>query len=315
MIDFRYHLISLITVILALALGILAGSGFLGGPLLARLNREVKGLHADNNRLQAEIGKLDDQIDQGDAFASAVAPTLTRGKLAGEEIVVVRLARTDDRVVEGTREALLDAGAQLITEVTLTDKFALENAPARDELALIVGSVIGEDAELIEEAASLIGERAASAASDASRTDSPSGGVAQQRFESLMGDLEEAGFLSHDTTEAGPSISPGSAFVVMGGSVDRPPFPPGPLVTALSEGLASRNAPTIVVEGSQSRWGLVLSIRDDIEARTGVATVDNAETVPGRVAAVLGLDRAIAGEVGHFGVLAGRTSLIPNPSG
>ena len=315
MIDFRYHLISLIAVILALALGILAGSGFLGGPLLERLRGEVRGLHEDNNRLQEEIRKLDDQIDQGEAFADAIQPTLTRGKLAGEEIVVLRVARTEGRLIEGVRGALLDAGAQLITEITLTEKFALQNAPARDELALIVGSVISDEEQLLEEAASFIGERAGAAASDASRADSPSGGIAQQRFESLVTELEEAEFLAHDTTESGPSIPDGSAFVILAGSEDRPTFASSPLITALSEGLAGRNAPAIVVESTRSRWGIVTAIRDDIEARTGVATVDNGETTPGRIATVLGLDRAIAGEVGHFGVLAGRTSLIPNPSG
>ena len=315
MIDFRYHLISLIAVILALALGILAGSGFLGGPLLERLRGEVRGLHEDNDRLQDEVRRLDDQIDQGDAFAAAVEPALTRGKLAGEEIVVVRVARTEGRVIEGVRESLLDAGAQLITEITLTDKFALENAPARDELALIVGSVISDDTVLLEEAASFMGERAAAAASDTSRADSPSGGIAQQRFENLITELEAAGFVSHDTTEAGPSIPDGAVFVILGGSEERPTFASAPLVRALSEGLAGRNAAAIVVEGSKSRWGLVAAIRDDIEARTGVATVDNGETTPGQIATVLGLDRAIAGDVGHFGVLAGRTSLIPNPSG
>ena len=189
MIDFRYHLISLVGVILALALGILAGSGFLGGPLLERLQGDIEDLHKDNNRLQDEIGRLDEQIEQGETFANAVAPTLTRGKLAGEEIVFVRLARTEERLIEGVRDALLDSGAQLITEITLTDKFALESAPARDELALIIGSVTTEDDALLEQAGVFIGERAGAAASDPSRADSPSGGIAQQRFESLVTEL------------------------------------------------------------------------------------------------------------------------------
>ena len=72
MVDFRYHLISLIAVILALALGILAGSGFLGGPLLERLRTEVSDLADTNGELRREIDEQDDQLAAAETFARAI---------------------------------------------------------------------------------------------------------------------------------------------------------------------------------------------------------------------------------------------------
>ena len=317
MIDFRYHLISLVAVILALALGILAGSGFLGGPLLERLRAEVSDLATTNAELRQEIDEQDRQLAAAEGFARAAAPLLTEGELTGEQIVVVQIAESDGRLLEGVKADLTGAGGSIVAEIVLTQKFELNSAPFRDELSLMVGSVAGDRDVILTDAATVLGQRMAASAADPSQPDTPSGGVAIQRLETLVQDLERAEFMSVSRAEEGRLVPAGALFVVLGGSEGRPPFDTAPFVTTVVEGLTERGAAGLVAEAQTSTWGIVEGIRQDIEARASIATVDNGESTIGRIAVVLGLDRADGGSFGHYGVGPQRTAILPelDPSG
>jgi Copper transport outer membrane protein, MctB len=313
MVDFRYHLISLIAVILALALGILAGSGFLGGPILEQLQDDVATFRAKTSDLQATITEQDARLDQAQDFAERALPYIVRGQLAGDEVVLFQFEGTDARVVDGVRQALSDAGAQIVTQITLSQKFQLDSAPARDELSLITGSLSGDIATLQEGAATILGQRAAAAAADEGQADAPNT-TAVQRFEAFLTELEASEFVGVELPPVGPSVPRDAEFLVVGGSDSRSPFEVGAFVSALAESLSEDGSPTIVVEGSTSTWEMVAAVRSDIEARTRTATVDNAETIVGHIAVVLGLDQAARGSIGHFGIKAGRTAIIPAPN-
>lgn len=314
MIDFRYHLISIVGVILALALGILAGSGFLGGPFLERLQREVDRAEERNLELQERIRDQDALLAQQEAFARASAPLLIRGELAGEKIVVLEVAGTDEALGEQIRRSLFEAGGELVSQIVFTPKLAMSSDPAVDELSLITGSLGGDPETLLEKAATLIGDRASAAAAE-----EPDGGnqaTAHQRLTSLVSELEAAGFVTAVVPEEAPLIPSGASFVVIGGGEAREPFDTAGFITPLAAALAERGAATLVVEASNSTWGLATAVRRDIDARAEVATVDNGETTIGQVAVVLGLDEATNGVVGHFGISPG-SAIVPAaaPSG
>lgn len=313
MVDFRYHLISLIAVILALALGILAGSGFLGGPILEQLQNEVDDLAETNDGLREEIGLQDAQLNEAEAFARSAQVLLVDDTLVGTDIVVLQVAGSSGELVDGIKSALIDAGGTVATEITLGSKLALQSAPATDELSLIIGSVAGDEARLLEETGLLLGERLAAAAADPDQLETPRTS-ATQRLTSLIDDLEAAEFIGLSTQEDGRLAPEDATFVVIGGSPGRSPFELEGFAPALAEGLTERGGTALVVESSDSVWGLVTAIRSDIEARSLAATVDNGGTTIGRIATVLGLERASDGVVGHFGTEPGRSSLIPEPA-
>lgn len=309
MIDFRYHLISLIAVILALALGILAGSGFLGGPLLQQLEKEVDDLGRTNDNLREEIGFQDALLNEAEAFARSVRPLLVDGALSGTEIVLFQIEGSSGALVDGIRDALTEAGATITTEITLGRKLALQSDPAMDELALVTGSVASDRTVLIEDTARLLGERVA-VASDEADQNQPS--TAVQRLGSLLDDLETAEFIGV-SADADRLVPEEATFVLVGGGGERPPFDVATFAPSLAEGLASRDGLVLVAESSDSTWGMVGGVRSDIEARSVAVTVDNGETTIGRIAAVLGLQGAEEGTIGHYGTEPGRTALIPEP--
>ena len=90
MIDFRYHLVSLIAVFLAVALGIVIGTTQLNQPILNDIENQVTELEQDKRSLEDRTQELQTQVDTADSFQEAVAPALV-GCLA--RVAVVGTAR------------------------------------------------------------------------------------------------------------------------------------------------------------------------------------------------------------------------------
>jgi hypothetical protein len=312
MIDFRYHLISLIAVILALALGIIVGSGFLGGPLLDRLESDVDDLSKENAQRLERIDELESSVAQGDAFARIVGDYLLDETLAGVKVVVFQFEESDGQVVGNIKREIEAAGGQISAEITLSEKFELGTQPTADELALALGSVEMKPEELRIEAATVLGERSAAAAVETVGSDSPTGAAAE-RFNETVNSLERSEFVGVRAEDDGRTIPQGASFVVIGGDDDAAGYEPSGFAVALVEALGDRGAPTVVVEPFRSTWALVTSIRQDVEARGAASTIDNGETTIGQIGTVLALAQAQGGEIGHFGFGAGRTGPIPPP--
>ena len=54
MINFRYHVVSLTAVFLALAIGLVVGTAALNGPVADSLKDQVQGLNRDNSNLREQ---------------------------------------------------------------------------------------------------------------------------------------------------------------------------------------------------------------------------------------------------------------------
>lgn len=313
MVDFRYHLISLIAVFLALGLGILMGTVVLNDQLVDSLRRDISQVRQRNASLEEEIGTLDRRIDAADAFAAEALPWLTTGVLEGRVVILVQLEGTDGDMVGSLREGIEDAGGEIPTTLVLSDRFALQDPIERDQLALITGSESGAAIDLRIDVGTLLGSRLASASGEAPTAARPQN-FAQERLAQVLRDLQDADFVSLDAPE-GQTIVPSNAmFLLLGGSESDRPYNTGGLVAALAAELSSRGAPTLVAEHAESTWELLIAVREDPEASTRVATVDQGNTVEGRIAVVLGLDRAFAGSTDHYGVGPGATRLLPEPA-
>lgn len=311
MIDFRYHLISLIAVFLALGLGILMGSVVLSEKYVQRLENRVAQFEEEVDARREEVSQLNDRVDMFQEFALESQPILVEGALAGEEVVAFETDGADGALLDALAEMVEDAGGNLVSTITLTDRFASDDESQRDDLALIVGSASNQAPELRTEAGLLLGQRAAAVA--ASRAAAGFGEAAEHRLTLLMDSLQDEGFLGASSSEDTP-IPPGASFIVAGGSVEDPFEGALELTTALVLGLTDRDTAVMVVEPSTSAWGLVQAVRDDGGLNAAVSTADHAETVPGRVAVVLGLEMAIDGLLGHYGVADGASGVIPRPT-
>ncbi|MGH2731273.1 MAG: copper transporter [Actinomycetota bacterium] len=315
MVDFRYLLVTIVAVFLALGIGVLMGNVGLDVP--EDIEDRIDSVEADNDRLRAEIEDLDRTIAFGREFGEAVEQWLVTGTLAGEDVVLFEVDGSDGSMVDDLQNELEAAGARVMATVAFNDKLALDSAVERDELALILRSTSSDGTDLRAEAALAVGGAAAAAAQAPGR-DPQQGSAASQRIEQLLDDLEEADYVSverdDDDGGGGGVVSVGASFLVVAGSESEPPFEVDDFVVALAEGLAQRGAGVLAAEPGASSWDVVPTVRDDGEVNDSVATVDQADSIAGQIAVVMALDLAARGLPGHYGVDSGATSVIPQPT-
>lgn len=57
MINFRYHVVSLTAVFLALAIGLVVGTAALNGPVAENLKSQITALNKDNSNKRDQIGR------------------------------------------------------------------------------------------------------------------------------------------------------------------------------------------------------------------------------------------------------------------
>jgi hypothetical protein len=113
MIDFRYHLVSLVAVFLALAVGIVLGAGPLKDPIGATLTRSVQQLRNDQAALSQQLKTAQAGIDNRDKFVAGIQPALVADQLGGRSVVVVTLPGSDNDAVKPLTDAITAAGANV----------------------------------------------------------------------------------------------------------------------------------------------------------------------------------------------------------
>jgi hypothetical protein len=302
MVDFRYHVISLAAVLIALSVGVVLGTGALGDPLLQDIRSNVRELEQDISDRRAQNAQLNDDLQRELAFGLAAEPYLLEGRLQDQDVVVIEFAGTDGAVADQLRSAVATAGGTVTSTVEVLDRFSLQDQVDTDALALALGSISGDAGALRAEAGRDLG-RAIGLATQGEPAE----------LNGLLDDLQRAEFLDVEGQTQGDAglVTEGAAVLIVGGSVDEPVFPVADLCLPLIAEASRRDVPMLIGEPDLSNWGLLQAIREDGDSRDAVASADGVQAVAGRVAAVLGLQRAIEGEIGHYGRGEGAGDLLP----
>ena len=124
MIDFRYHLVSIVAVFLALAVGIVLGSTELRGAAISALDQTSNALSSKLNAADNENSALQQQVNGDRSFAQTAEPVLLAHLLEGKRVVVITAPGAPNSVLSGITTALADAGATVSGQVALSAKFA-----------------------------------------------------------------------------------------------------------------------------------------------------------------------------------------------
>jgi len=287
-INFRYHVVSLTAVFLALAAGLVLGAGFLD--------------QTDDDG--ATSGDTTDpgvrSFDTG--YASRTAPVLAKDKLKDRTILVVTTPGARAADVKGVRTSLEQAGATIVGQIELTSKLL---DPGGRQFADGVADKAGADVAEVSTAATgypRIG--AALGRAYLTRKDATVDEAATQ----LSAAFDEGGLVRVDTK---PSKRAALAVVV---TADRSSANSqqgsslGALVTALD--LASGG---VVVSGPSSAsldGGLIAAVRSD-EGASQVSTVDVADLPAGRTVVALAAASEVAGRSGAWGTSRSADGALP----
>jgi len=123
-IDFRYYLVSIVSIFLALAVGIVLGAGPLQQDIGARLTEQIKTLRAEKTQLRTDLDTARRNAAARDTFSSAVAPAVLKGRLTGKTVALVVAPGVDADLVKNATASLIAAGAKVGSTVTLNDVWA-----------------------------------------------------------------------------------------------------------------------------------------------------------------------------------------------
>jgi hypothetical protein len=137
MIDFRYHLVSIVAVFLALSLGLLLGST----ELKPYVQRGLTGLSKTEQRqidtLLQQKAQLQGQLSSENQFALANGPAMLHDVLAGQRVAIVLAPGAPGSVTSGIEQALHMAGAQVTGSLQLEPAFFDTSAAASQKLSQV----------------------------------------------------------------------------------------------------------------------------------------------------------------------------------
>ena len=315
MIDFRYHLVSLIAVFLAVALGIVIGTTQLNGPVLTNLQGQVTALQSDKRALEDQTEVLQDQLDDVGSFEEAVGPTLVADSLTGRSVVLVVATPVETSVIEGVTALLGSAGAAVTGTIRLTDGYAdpagdaaltsyLEGPGVPTTVTLPPGADVGQQtASLLAQVLMVPGPGAADAGVLPSTTDTST----------VLAALEQLGVLSKDTSSVSPADH---AVVLTAGVLDGDDASArAAALLQLATALDGEGSGAVVAgdPASAGDGGLVATVRADPEVTTTLSTVDNVTAAAGRISTVLALAAEGRGTSGEYGV-GEDTKPVPPPA-
>jgi hypothetical protein len=304
-INFRYHVVSLTAVFLALAIGLVVGTAALNGPAADVLNEKVNALSQQNQQYREQVSQLEAQAGKNEQFATDAAPTILGGKLVGRKIVVVSMPSTDSLVAD-TVTMLSMAGATVSGRLVLEDKFTdpANNANllelANNTLPLGVSNVPlnsngSETASYL--LASVLLDRAVSA----------------DALHLLLNTYQQDNYLHYDTMPTGSGDA--VLFLAAQPYIDREADQKNAALLTIATEFDAVGGEVVAATGVAGSGNIIKALRGDPTLSKSISTVDNANTPEGRIAAALSLaDLLTADRVGHYGVAAGSSSMLPTLS-
>ncbi|GAA2590584.1 copper transporter [Actinomadura fulvescens] len=312
MIDFRYHLVSIVAIFLALALGIILGSTTLSQSVADSLRSQANDAKERGDRLRAENTELSEQLKGGQQFAQVLGPQTVAERLKGQSVVFVETPGAASDALERLSELARQAGAAVTGRVTIQKKFLDDNEKNTvDELAGQLtpeGMTFPGDADPYDKAAAVLASAITTRDATKAGREDTSGGA-------ILSGFKQRGYV---TTSGKPGqhatlavvMAPSTPYTGTGGESDNEALLS--LATALDaagRGTALGGPNT----AAQKSGGLIAALRGS-DAEKNVSSVDVADQPSGQVVMILALQQELAGKAGQFGIGPDAGGYLPSPA-
>lgn len=307
MINFRFHLVSITAIFLALAAGIAIGAAVVDQGSVNLLRTQIDEVEARRQETNARNDELKARLDDWDQYVDELGDRLLSGALVGDDgagvpVLIAAVDGVDREQVALMGQAVVTAGASYQGTVYLGPKWALPDDEAADQLATALGIGTDLSKDTVRRAAvSRLGRALVS------------GDPAD-----LLVALQAQGFVEHTPTELGPGLAavPTEDAVVVFVSGPGAKVDDETLALPLVEAMAAVERPFLAVQpgtpaGRDGADAFVVQIRRNAELSTRVTTVDSVQDHRGRAAAVLAVLAARSGTVGHYGLGLGAERIVP----
>ncbi|GAA1852408.1 copper transporter [Microlunatus capsulatus] len=303
MINFRYHIVSLMAVFLALAVGIAVGVS-LSPSVSAGLNEQAAQDRKQVTALRGELDRVNALDEYRDAWAGRAGQQLALGALTGVGVAVVAMPDAPNPVVQALTDGVTAAGGTVVRTVRVDpDVFDPTKAEVVDEAVGAYTEELGlqEDMTPATRFGRALGFSIAAQAP-------------QERDELAVGigdALQGAGLA---TLSEGSNRRAELVVVVAAPASDPQPAPELLQAHVQADVGLLFHAAGLVLAGpnSESITGTdVLAARTDDDAADLVSTVDVADLPSGVTTTVLAGQEQLLGRQGHYGALTRADAPLP----
>jgi hypothetical protein len=316
-IDFRYHIVSLISVFLALAVGIILGAGPLQGAIGDQLTGQVEQLRLERNELRDELDRTNVDAADDEEFIVAAGPQLVDGSLQDRRVAVVDLGKVDDERYEAVRTQLEGAGASVVGHVRLSEEWTSEDGKdARKSAASTVANLVAgvEEATTDEKLAAALATSLAAKQLAAPEARTSEAVLIEQK-------LAEADLVEVVQPQEVPADvilllepqapAPQSADATEDVAVDDAQATAVAIEVLLAQAAQSRSEAALVAGSTPVPGDLVSTIAADDDLAAVLSTVSGIEDAAGQISVPLALAARLGDKVGQYGFEEGATAVIP----
>jgi hypothetical protein len=318
-IDFRYHLVSIVAVFLALAIGIVLGSTELQGNTIDVLRTSQNSLKNQLDQTQAERGVAQAQVATNQTFLTTAEPRLLANELPGDRIVLITEPGASSTVISGVKQAATDAGATVTGEVSIQPKFNDLSGATQSSLGQINSDLASTDNTSLatpsneqtldqQQAAQLIGT-----AILATTTAGETTGISTADATTLLGAYAQAGYITitpavTDRATLAVIVTPDTA------PADGQNDPGTQVLLAMAQEFAGESAATVVVgSAAGSAAGSPIAALRASSVASLVSTVDNADSIIGQVSTIWALAEQLRGQKPNSYGISGASAVSPVP--
>ncbi len=311
MISFRFHLVSLIAVFLAVGLGILVGSTVVDQVIVDRLDTEIRSVSHESNQLKSDNSQLKDEVSKLEDFLRKSSAYALQQRLEAVPVAIVADKGIDASAVNSVLASVRAAGADVPGVLWLDDKWRLDSSkdlPALQSAAkLAPGNVAASRLAALRELATRLADPPAPRRSRSARD--------------VIEPLRSAGFLDFSdgkgSSLAAFPVKPARVLVLTG--TDSHLSATDTMVDFVQALLAAK-VPTVLGEVYDAHGGSVSApkrgaslepVRGDPALAKQATTLDDAELPQGPLTAVIALEQIAEGRVGQYGFGEGASEAIP----
>jgi hypothetical protein len=317
MIDFRYHLVSIVAVFLALAIGIVLGTTALNGPLTSRLRSLEGTLRAESDSLRAQKNLLQQQVGGDQAFAQAASPLLLPHLLDGQSVVLVNAPGASQAVISGITAAILQANGTVTGQVDLQPQFFDTSATTERSLTALAqlappgALVTGSGSQQLADP-QISGQVAAASVLAAAIVTKDGPALSSAQSHAILAGFAQGGFL----LASKPVLAPATLAVVVIPAT--PPTtndsaPANLALISMTQKLSTAGDGAVLA-GSLAGSGAGSAIDELVSGNTGmeVSSVDNADFETGQIIVVQALNKLLTGhKPENYGIAQG---IVPSPA-
>lgn len=296
MINFRYHVVSLVAVFLSIGLGVLVGSSFIAEGTVRfleatqrRLERTNDGLRDDNSSLERSNAALLE-------FAQLGKEPLIRGTLTNRPVLILVAFNTPEEALDGVVSTLQQAGARIEGAYRLAENLDGTSEARLRQIGQALETNVAEGGQLM----SLLHKR---------MIDTLSGqtpGALDRLLVAELADIEPIEGVEPPNSASVPTR--GTSIVFVGGTIDGDENFEKQFLLPVVQVLAESTV-VAVCELTSEGTEVVQPLRNDPGPR--LLTIDSVSGPVGQVGLALGLQAAFQGRFGHYGAGQGASSAFP----